>query len=256
MSYPSLQSDLVRVILGGSRLPSHELFALRGLIKISPLLVLLVGCGSDTPTTTAQNSPADDSQLPLSPDAPVTDPQSGESPIGGFPDSDGNAGPEGNSGITINAQRYPLDAALGDIWGVENVHYNVNFTLTDGNFEIVPTEVDGVLHDLLVPAQATAVFYAQLFSAGTSFAYTSYSYSADVPESMLEGTGFFNDAFVGIDLNGNGRVDDAEKSPVLDGTIEFSGALPDIALSFSVALGSGESAVGHYSGLFDFTDRQ
>ena len=70
------------------------------------------------------------------------------------------AGPEGDSNVKVSAIEYPLDAALGDIWGVEGDHYSIDFTITNGKFLVTPTTIDGLTQSLLVPVEASAVVYA------------------------------------------------------------------------------------------------
>lgn len=164
-----------------------------------------------------------------------------------------NDGPEGSSALLVNDVRYPLDAALGDIWGAKGEHFQIDFTLTDGNFRLISDTVDGRVVQLLVPAQAGVVFHAKMFSAGNSFDYSSYAYLGS--EDSPAGVGYFTNAFVGVDANGNGRVDLAEQSMVLDGVIDFAGALPDIELRLNLTLSDGRIVTGQYTGLFDFTER-
>ncbi len=166
------------------------------------------------------------------------------------------AGPEGDSELRVDARRFSLDSALGDIWGVENAHYNVDFTLTNGNFIITPAMVNGQVHDLLTPTAASAVFHAELYSPGDSFSFVTYSHSTfGAGDGVLAGNAFFDKAFVGYDLDNNGEVGDSEKLEVIGGTVEFAGELPNISLHFSVTLANGLLAQGHYTGLFDFTQR-
>ena len=168
-----------------------------------------------------------------------------------------NNGPARDSNLIVDDRRYPLNAALGDIWGVSDNHYNVNFTLTDGNFRIVPTEIDGEIHSLLTPTNATAVFYAEMYHPGGSFLFTEFDYIA--PSDQL-GTAldvaFFNHAYISIDINNNGVIDADEKLEIVGGRVTFSGLFPDIALQFSVSLQNGQAANGRYMGLIDFTQRQ
>ena len=169
----------------------------------------------------------------------------------------GNDGPEGDSGLIINNTRYPLDVALGDIWGVANEHYRIDFTLANGNFQLVSETIDGQTFQTLEPAQATAVFHLHMFSVGSSFDYASYAYVADAGDSgdTYQGVGFFNDAYVGIDTNQDGEVNAEEEVAVIDGTVDFTGTVPDIELSFSLTLANGANVTGNYKGLFDFTER-
>ncbi len=165
-------------------------------------------------------------------------------------------GPEGDSSLVVNERRFPLDAALGDVWGMQGEHFNVNLTLTDGKFAIMPTRVGEEIYDLLVPAEATAIVYAEMFSPGDQFSFVTYSYSSlGASGSVLAGNAFFANAYVGFDVDRSGDVDADETLSVVGGTIEFTGILPDIEVQFSVTLENGLLAEGHYTGLFDFTDR-
>lgn len=229
-----------------------------------PLCVLaLQGCGNSSATNPEVRPPiATDSQASPSEDGDGLQAGDDMQP----PDAGGSAGddpeiivaigPEGDSSLIVNERRFPLDAALGDVWGVRGEHFNVNFTVTDGKFTIMPTSVDGEELNLLVPVEATAIIYAEMFSPGEQFSFVTYSFSSlDVDEGELAGNAFFNNAFVGFDVDRSGEVDEDERLDVVGGTIEFTGILPDIELQFSVTLENGMLAQGHYTGLFDFTDR-
>lgn len=168
----------------------------------------------------------------------------------------GNDGPEGVSGLTIDNIRYPLDVALGDIWGASGEHFRIDFTLTNGNFMLDTETVDGQAYQTLVPAEASAVFHASMFSPGGSFNYASYAYAPlNAGVQRFPGVGYFTDAYIGVDINQNNIIDNAEKMTVIDGRVDFAGTLPDIELNFSVTLSNGKSVTGEYTGLFDFTER-
>ncbi len=227
-----------------------------------PLCVLaLQGCGSSSdpsagiPIITEDSlGPSEDGDSLQSNDGTQT------LEIVNFPGNDPEhivvIGPEGDSSLIVNERRFPLDAALGDVWGVKGEHFNVNFTLTDGLFTIMPTSVEDEIYNLLVPAEATAIVYAEMFSPGDQFSFVTYSYSSlGANGSGLAGNAFFANAYVGFDVDRSGDVDEDETLSVVGGTIEFTGILPDIAVQFSVTLENGLLAEGHYTGLFDFTDR-
>ena len=203
---------------------------LRGITLIYAMLLLassVLGCSSDSVSS---------------------EPDDGERVIG-------NDGPEGSSGLTWRDTRYPLNAAIGDIWGVAGDHYHVDFTLTDGNFT-VETLADEPGYHLLVPAHASAVFRLEMFSPGDKFDFADYVYvSSENITSALAGVSFFTNAYVGLDTNQDGMVSPDEQRKVVDGTVLFTGALPDIELQFQVILADGEFASGEYTGLFDFTER-
>ena len=210
----------------------------------------MTGCGSSDPMGAMENPlPA----LVQSDDVPQND-QSGQEPVPAM----GNAvGPEGDSNVEVDQRRYPLKSALGDIWGVEGDHYNVDFTITNGEFFLVaPTEVDGVTHSLLLPIASSATIYAELYSPGDAFSFDTYSFSPfGAGGGVLAGNAYFDSAYVGIDSNESGDIESNENLRVIGGTFEFLGVLPDVELRFSVTLENGQLAEGHYTGLFDFADR-
>ena len=139
---------------------------------------------------------------------------------------------------------------------MEADHYSVDFTITNGKFLLARTEINGVIHSLLVPAQATATVYAELYSPGDSFSFGTYSYSPfGAGGGVLAGNAYFDSAYIGIDSNDSGDIEADENSRVIGGTFEFTGVLPDIELRFNVTLENGEIVEGHYTGLFDFADR-
>jgi len=224
------------------------------------ICLVLSGCGNSQPIANSLNA---DSVTVDSDQAPVGDDPSLElslpPPITQYDDESPwvSLGPEGDSNVLVGDSRYPLSSALGDIWGTEGEHYSVDFTLTNGKFLVAPTEVNGVIHSLLVPVQATAIVYAELYSPGSSLSFVTYSFSSfGNAGGVLAGNAFFDQAYVGVDTNNSGDVEDDEKIAIIGGTIEFTGKLPDIELRFNVTLENGLAAEGYYTGLFDFADRQ
>jgi len=173
---------------------------------------------------------------------------------GGTTDLPVTLGPEGDSNVQVDDLQYPLNAALGDIWGVEAEHFSIDFTITNGKFLISPTEVNGVVHSLLVPVEATAIVYAELYSPGESFLFDTYGFSPFGGE-VLTGISYFDVASVAVDANNSGDIEPDEIHRVVGGMIKFTGELPDIELNFSLSMENGQSAEGHYTGLFDFADR-
>lgn len=241
-------------------------FAGLGFLSLS-MLASLAGC-SNSPVgsldTQLSAIPEDSEPGTTSSISPLDDGSSGDGPsqspgvisLNQIPLVDGNEGPEGDSSFELGSLRYPLSAAIGDIWGVVGEHFNINFTLTDGNFTITETTIDGVTHNLLTPANASGIFHAEMYSPGDGFSFETYSHaSVDADRNLLAGIAFFDRAFIGVDVNSSGKVEEAEIMPVVGGTIEFTGAVPDIELTFSVLLSDGQTVEGHYTGLFDFTQR-
>lgn len=209
----------------------------------------LTACGNSDPRG------ATDNQLP------VLD-QSGDVPQNDGTDQDsvalmGNAvGPEGDSNVKVGGRQFPLKSALGDIWGIEDDHYNVDFTITNGKFLVAPTDIDGVTHSLLLPVDSSATIFVELYSPGDAFSFGTYSFSPfGAGGGVLAGNAYFDNAYVGVDSNESGDIESNENFKVIGGTFEFIGALPNIELRFSVTLENGELAEGHYTGLFDFADR-
>jgi hypothetical protein len=207
--------------------------------------VLASGCASSDPVGLIEDSlPAlnqDNAALQNAEAIPVT----------------GNAiGPEGDSHLKLGERQFSLKSALGDIWGTGGDHYNVDFTITNGKFLIAPTEIDGVIHSLLVPGGASATIYVELYSPGEAFSFGTYSFSPfGAGGGVLAGNAYFDSAYVGVDSNESGDIESNENFRVIGGTFEFTGALPDIELRFSVTLENGALAEGYYTGLFDVADR-
>ena len=167
-----------------------------------------------------------------------------------------NDGPEGDSALAINDTTHPLNVALGDIRGIENEHFRIDFTLANGTFRLASETIDGQAFQTLVPAESSAVFHMHMFNPGSSFDYGSYGYAADAIDGrQFQGTGYFTSAFIGIDIDLDNEVSPDENIAVIDGTVDFTGTLPDVELSFSLTLENGASVTGTYKGLFDFTER-
>ncbi len=167
-----------------------------------------------------------------------------------------SVGPEGDSSLSVNGQFYPLKSALGDIWGESGEHFNVNFTISNGRYRPDSIKVDGIEYDMLTPVATSALFYARMYSPGDQFSLLTYSFSPfGDGGGVLAGNAFFADAYVGVDEDLSGDVEDDEKQAVVGGTIDFTGTLPNIELRFSVTLDDGQLVEGHYTGLFDFTRR-
>jgi hypothetical protein len=174
----------------------------------------------------------------------------------GVPVTGNSVGPEGYSRVKMGERQFPLKSALGDIWGTDGDHYSVDFTITNGKFLVSPTEIDGVTHNLLVPVEASATIYVELYSPGDAFSFGTYSFSPfGSGGGVLAGNAYFDSAYVGIDLNESGDIESNENLRIIGGTFEFDGGVPDIELRFSVTLENGQSAEGYYTGLFDFADR-
>lgn len=231
--------------------PHHGQGLILGCVFVASLQV---GCSSE--------SDHSDSMLLSAPNGPAVDVMEVSEPppasASAFDDAPvlSNNGPARDSGITIDDRRYELDAALADVWGYRGSHYNVNFTVTNGKFSVEPTEVDGEIYNLLVPAEASAVVYAQMYYPGEGFNFSEFIFQAQSAVSTQAiSTPFFTGAYVGFDSDGSGTVELAEHHEIIDGTMTFSGLLPNLELSFSLLLDNGQSATGHYTGLFDFTQR-
>lgn len=232
-------------------------------VRLRDLALLLLvtglqGCGSSTtnneedivdpsegagePIADGEGPQGDDGESPLPVNLPVEEP----TPVG----------PEGDSGISYDDRHYPLDSALGDIWGFDGQHYNVNFTLANGRYLVETVEVDGVSHELLVPVASSAVVHAELYSPGDQFSLMTYSFSPFGNQgNVLAGNAFFDSAWVGVDEDLSGDVEHDEQHAVVGGTIDFTGTVPDIELHLSLSLANGQLVEGHYTGLFDFTER-
>ena len=162
-----------------------------------------------------------------------------------------------SDGVSVEGARYPFTAAVGEIWGKQgryDTHFNVDFTLTDGQFAVTPIVVDGIDASVREPVDASAVLTAELYAAGAiAFPFADYDYVAtpDVSPSIA-GRHFFINGRLGVDSDLSGDVDADETHDVIDGAIDFEGPLPDISLTFTLVLANGMIATGRYGGLFEF----
>ena len=183
---------------------------------------------------------------------------------GGGPSEVGDPGlraddPAGDTrdGVLVDGLRYPLVAAIGELWGDRGDwpdHFNVRFTLTDGRFAVTPIVVDGQSASVRTPVGASAVLLADLYAPGaSSFPFTAYAHVGDpgVP-GAIDGLHFFTDARLGVDTDRSGEVEPGEMRDVVGGSIEFTGPVSDIGLTFELVLEDGVSASGSYRGLFEF----
>ncbi|MBX2883217.1 MAG: hypothetical protein KTR32_24910 [Granulosicoccus sp.] len=219
---------------------------------------LLCSCSSESVTLGTQNTTLEDPSDSYAVGGAHSDPSISHvnASIDGNSTGVANHGPAGRSHVSIDNRRYALDSALGDIWGQRGSHYNVNFTVINGDFTITPSEIDGNVHSMLVPANASAVIYAEMNYPGDGFNLAKFEFQAvDGSQITMTDMPYFTNAYVGIDINGNGYVDAFEKSQIIGGEISFDGSISDLELNFSVYLDNGQVAVGQYTGLFDFTQR-
>lgn len=220
------------------------------------LFHVLQGCGGSTSDEMTDPVTGIDDEQPVQDGEQV--PGAGQLPADRPFEEPRPVGPAGDSGIRVGERFYPLDSAIGDIWGVEQNHFNVDFTLANGRYRLETIEIDGVVHTLLVPAAASAVVHAELYSPGQQFSLATYTYSSegsDEASDALTGTAWFDQAWVGVDEDLSGDVEPDERRDVIDGTVIFSGTLPNIELHLNLLLETGQLVEGHYYGLFDFTER-
>ena len=165
-------------------------------------------------------------------------------------------------GVIAYGMRYPLTAAIGEIWGQRTawpMHFNVDYLLTNGPFAVTPILADGESTSVRQPVSASIVLRAELYAPDAgSFDFAEYAFAAapaDAPESVA-GRHFFTAARVGADGDGSGNVEEAEMREVIGGTMVFAGPLPDLSLTFELLLEDGETVRGAYAGLFEFIDRE
>ena len=163
-------------------------------------------------------------------------------------------------GVSVYGMRYPLTAAIGEIWGrrlPRPGHFNVDYLLTNGPFAVTPIVADGESTSVREPINASIVLRAELYAADAGeFRFADYVFVAAPEEAPgVDGRDFFTAARLGIDADGSGDVEEAELLEVRGGVISFEGPLPDITLTFSLELENGERATGSYGGFFEFIQR-
>ncbi|MFK7893402.1 MAG: hypothetical protein AB8B63_21480 [Granulosicoccus sp.] len=164
-----------------------------------------------------------------------------------------NNGPARDSNISIDDRYIALNKALADVWGARDGFSNVTLTLTDGSFVSTPSVVDDQVYTLFHPADASAVLQLDMYYPGDNFLFSSFHHPGNsVPASG--NAGIFSGQLA-FDSNASGSLEPVEHLEIIGGQVKFDGVLPDIALRFTLYLDNGQTATGHYTGLFDFIDR-
>lgn len=163
-------------------------------------------------------------------------------------------------GVSVDGMRYPLTAAIGEIWGRSSAwptHFNVDYLLTNGRFAVTPIVVDGESASVREPVEASVELRAELYApAAESLPFADYVFATD-PDApgAIDGRHFFTAARLGTDTDGSGDVERDEMREVIGGTIAFAGPLDALSLTFSLVLEDGTTANGSYRGLFEFIQR-
>ena len=226
---------MIIVVTPGSR-PLRAAPTARAVLLASSLAALgiaLGGCESDSPKADGTLARAED------PDARLGD------------------------GVSAYGMRYPLTAAIGEIWGRSTAyptHFNVDYLLANGRFAVTSISVDGGDSSVREPVESSVVLRAELYAPDAdAFAFADYAFagsqSGEPEPEEVDGVHFFTAARVGVDLDRSGSVEEEEMRSVIGGTISFEGPVPDIALTFAVTLEDGTSSTGSYRGLFEFIER-
>ena len=171
-------------------------------------------------------------------------------------DGDGDSVvPSAKNQVTYKNTQYPLENGLADVYGTidSDNHYNIDFSVSDGLFIPFLTDLGtGILINLWTISDGTIEVAAELYSPGTdgfkngTFAYSSLS-NDEVNDASFIGKYFFNEAYVAIDVNGDGDLAEDEEIAVTGGTIEVSGTSPQYTLVYDLILADGETLQGSFS---------
>ena len=172
------------------------------------------------------------------------------------PGSPGRMPGSGESGA--NALQYGgssrlLSNGILELYEAEGYHYNYDITLTDGSFFPISYFVGDFLYTYWAAGSDEAEIYAELFAAGATFQPGTFTYAPPTsgPGSPLRpGQNYFEEAYVGVDLNGDKEIGENEELQVTGGTLTVAGSPPNLSVSFDVQLTNGLRAQGAYSGEF------
>jgi|GEM_PF-6363592 len=151
--------------------------------------------------------------------------------------------------VTYAGVSYPIVAGQVEEYRSES-HSRVDATFTDGAF--FPIVVGNVT--FWSASSERAEWYAELFSPGRDgFRDGTFEHVANVDGAIVDpaarSTFFFGNAYVAIDQNGNGQVDDDENIDVAGGTISVrANGRGGVQVELDVMLVDGQRVAGRYDG--------
>ncbi|WP_242919589.1 hypothetical protein [Pontibacter liquoris] len=166
--------------------------------------------------------------------------------------------PSGNTeyngqGYTIKNGFY-LNGGSLSLFGGDDTHYMDYFLITDGTPTIGS---NGEVNDL---QNGKIAILTPLFSAGGNsfktghFVYADLSADTDLEEVELEakygGKSFFFQTMVMIDSDGDSNWEEEADIEITGGTIDVSGSLPNLTMSYNLQTAGGKVLKGSYSGKF------
>ena len=155
--------------------------------------------------------------------------------------------------VTFGGNSYALKDGLLRNYGATDNHYNIRFSVTDGEFTSITTSVDGIPTTVWMTSDASVEIVAALYSPGNdSFRANTFGL-ADVPESAvnnanLVGGYFFNEAYAAVDVNADGEFSEDERVAVSGGAIQITGTYPEYIISYDLTLANGSNLRGAYGG--------
>lgn len=206
-------------------------------------LAILTGCGSDEPSV-FQDQPADPSTPPVAnPGDPVS---------------------SGSNRLTYEGQSRVLDSGIVDIINSARGHLEVDFNISDSEFQIGFYNIGAILYSYWFAPNDTVALNVDLYSASIdTLVAGDYEY-VDISEirdgNSTVGQSVFSQASVGWDFNGDGNVDDDEELDIVDGVVRLNidgiseTALQNASMSWDVLLVNGRRATGSYSGGFTIVE--
>ena len=190
-------------------------------------------------------------------------------------DDDAPSGDAGGGGsLALEGRTLALTRAIALDFGPTGNHYNVDVGVADSDYVPITVNTGTFLLANWEALDNGVEFRAELYSPGDdAFRFGRFEFLAgenapgddvvglvgDAPPA-LAGRALFGAAYVGVDVDGSGEVDDFEEVPVVGGTVEIApvdGPFDTgFDLVFDVALADGTRAAGRYAGEALYVDER
>ena len=183
----------------------------------------------------------------------------------GSPSAAPGTAASGGTAPATNVVRYAgteraLDAALLDVIGPSDGHYEVDVQLGDGTFLPGSYSSFGILYTYWYAVDDSVSFSVDLYSPGAdgfrggTFVHAPISLVRDDDGAGIRGRAVFTFGLFGYDFDGDGEVSEAEELEIVGGSVEVDAESAAGAVRFDVLLEDGTRASGAYSGPFQVVE--
>lgn len=166
--------------------------------------------------------------------------------------------------LVYNDTARTLDTGIVDVINDARGHLEVDFNISDGEYQLSFYQANGFLYSYWFGMNETVSFNVDLYSPSTAELMPGTYHYVDISDirdgDSTLGQAVFSQASVGWDFNGNGYVDDDEELDIVAGTVllNINGnsdqSLETATLSWNVLLVDGNRSTGSYSGGFELVD--